>query len=100
MGSGAPVALVWPTGWASVVCVVHSWLVVAHLLWASISPSDITTGVHSGSWASMALTGDWLGRFCGPDEQSGLDTVAQWAGRVCYYPGSWPWGAGNGQLAP
>ena len=64
MGSGAAVDLVWPTGWASVVCVMQSRLVVAHLLWASVSPSDITTGVHSGSWASMALTGDWLGRCC------------------------------------
>ena len=93
---GLLVALVWPTVWASVlVCGMHARLVVAHLLWASVSPSDITTGVHSGSWASMALTGDWLGRCCGPDEPSCLDTVAQWAGRVCYYPGSWSCGAGN-----
>ena len=48
---------------------------------------------------ARSATGERLGRCGGPDEQSCLDTVAQWAGRVCFYPGSWSRGAGNGQLA-
>ena len=31
-------------------------------------------------------------RCGGPDEQSCLDTVAQWAESVCYYPRTWSWG--------